>query len=197
MLTENNYERWSKLMRNSLKAKNKLGFIDGVITEPEGVKELKKWGIVNSMLVAWILNTIEPELRGSVSCAETAHQLWTDIRERFSVDNEPRIYELQAAFNSYKQEKQTVQDYYAKMKLMWDAIDEFEPLMECCCGGKSCKVIKALIEQRDKQRRRQFLMGLDAGRFGNVRSNILCMSPPPNLNAVFSMIIRCLNWFSY
>ncbi|KAL1214958.1 hypothetical protein V5N11_008737 [Cardamine amara subsp. amara] len=77
LLNENNYEMWSKLMRNALRAKNKLGFIDGVITKPkEGNKSIKLWGIVNSsMLVAWILNAIEPKLRGFISCLETAYEL--------------------------------------------------------------------------------------------------------------------------
>ncbi|KAL1223151.1 hypothetical protein V5N11_010472 [Cardamine amara subsp. amara] len=106
------------------------------------------------MLVVWILNAIEPKLRGSISCSETAYELWQNIQVRFSVGNEPRIYELQAAVNSCKQENQYVQDYFGKMKLMWDEIDEFEMILECCCGSSTYKVVKAFGEQRDKQRRR-------------------------------------------
>lgn len=48
-----NCERWAKLMRNALKAKNKLGFIDGLVTKPSSAAdEIKLWGIINSMLVA-------------------------------------------------------------------------------------------------------------------------------------------------
>ncbi|KAL1215347.1 hypothetical protein V5N11_009767 [Cardamine amara subsp. amara] len=34
MLTGTNYERWAKVMRNSLHAKNKLNFIDSLIQRP-------------------------------------------------------------------------------------------------------------------------------------------------------------------
>lgn len=56
-----------------------------------GEDEVKLWGMVNSMLVTWILNAIDTKLCGSVSCAETAFELWVELRARFSVGNEPRF----------------------------------------------------------------------------------------------------------
>ncbi|KAL1196691.1 hypothetical protein V5N11_025416 [Cardamine amara subsp. amara] len=65
-LNGNNYERWAKVMRNAFHAKNKLNFIDGILQRPSpGTDLYKLWGIINSMMVAWILNTIDPELRSS------------------------------------------------------------------------------------------------------------------------------------
>lgn len=77
ILTGTNYERWAKVMRNAFHAKNKLNFIDGLLQRPSpGTDHYKLWGIINSMMVAWILNTIDPELRSSVSCSDTAYDLW-------------------------------------------------------------------------------------------------------------------------
>jgi len=57
-------------VRTSLKSKNKLIFIDGSITKPDlkdGVitKEGKAWEMVNSMIVSWIVNVIDPKLHKS------------------------------------------------------------------------------------------------------------------------------------
>lgn len=191
LLNGSNYERWAKLLRNALRAKNKLGFIDGTVTRPKsGANELKLWGIVNSMLVAWILNTIEPKLRTSVSCYDTAFLLWESIRERFSVGNEPHIYELKASAAACKQENLSVQDYFGKIKLLWDDIEDYEPLSECCCGDSNCKVNKELRSKREREQKYQFLMGLDGSRYGTTRSNILCMTPPTSLASTFSMILQ-------
>lgn len=186
-----NYERWTKLMCNALKAKNKLGFIDGLIQKlSSGADEIKLWGIINSMLVAQILNTIEPKLRSSVSCADTAFQLWDSLKSQFSVGKDPRVYELKADLATFKQEGYFVQDYFGPMKLLWDDLIEYEPIPYCCCGRSDCKLIKILLDMRDSERKYQFLMGLDGNRFGTTRSSILCMKPSPNLESAFSMVLR-------
>lgn len=107
-------------MRNALKAKNKycVGSIDGLETKPSsGPDETKLWGIVNSMLVAWILNTIEPKLRSSVTCAaDTAFELWDGLRTRFSsLGNEPRVYELKTNVVAFKQDA-----YSCSSRLLWE-----------------------------------------------------------------------------
>ena len=53
LLKGNNYDEWLRSIRNSLRAKYKLGFIDGSIKEPALTSsDYDQWGIVNSMLVA-------------------------------------------------------------------------------------------------------------------------------------------------
>lgn len=48
-----NYEEWDRLMRNSLRPKKKLGFIDGMLMRPEDHSpDLEDWWMVNAMLVA-------------------------------------------------------------------------------------------------------------------------------------------------
>lgn len=39
LLTGDNYPIWSRTMKNALQAKNKLGFIEGSIKEPQGTGE--------------------------------------------------------------------------------------------------------------------------------------------------------------
>ncbi|XP_075492423.1 uncharacterized protein LOC142530471 [Primulina tabacum] len=83
-----NYEEWARAMRTALRAKKKFGFIDGSVTElPDDSTEQEDWWTVNSMLVSWILNTIEPALRSTITYVEIAKELWDDIKERLSVGN--------------------------------------------------------------------------------------------------------------
>lgn len=75
-----NYDLWEKAIKNSLRAKNKLGFIDGSITRPELKKgeepsvefQLKTsaWDTCNSMIISWLLNVIKPSLHSSVGYSQ-------------------------------------------------------------------------------------------------------------------------------
>lgn len=52
MLKGDNYEESSRSLRNNLRVKNKLGFIEGTIVVPDAkFSDYHQWGIVNSMFV--------------------------------------------------------------------------------------------------------------------------------------------------
>ena len=71
-----NYDEWARAMKNSLRARRKLGFIDRTITKlEEGSSVMEDWLTIQAMLVSWILNTIEPFLRTAMSYLETAKEL--------------------------------------------------------------------------------------------------------------------------
>ena len=81
-----NYDLWDKELRTALKAKNKLGFIDGRITKPtvsEGEESTtaNAWDMVNSMITSWIMNVIGPRLQGSIACVESTHEMWSNIQK--------------------------------------------------------------------------------------------------------------------
>jgi len=76
-----NYDEWAKAMRTSLRARRKRGFVEGTIKKPdEDSLEMEDWWTVQSMVVSWILNTIEASLRSTISYMENAKELWDDTK---------------------------------------------------------------------------------------------------------------------
>lgn len=88
--------------------------------------DLEDWWTMQSMLVSWILNTIEPTLRSAASYLENAKDLWQDLKERFSVANGPRIQRLKATLFECKQRGQTIVECYGKMKTLWDELLDYD-----------------------------------------------------------------------
>lgn len=178
-------------MRNALRAKKKLGFIDGTLQKPtDESPEIEDWWMVNSMSVAWVFNTIEPSLPLTVTYMENVQDLWEDLRQHFSIGNEPRVHQLKMDLAACKQHGQTVVTYYGQLKKMRDELANYEPLPVCGCGGCKCNITAALEKKREDERIHQFMMRLDDGVFGTASSNILSTEPLPNLNRVYAMIIQ-------
>ncbi|XP_078171460.1 uncharacterized protein LOC144565545 [Carex rostrata] len=191
VLKGENYDMWVKAMRNALRAKNKLGFIDGTVSQPKLEEpEADLWEICNSMLVSWMFNSIDSALQPSVAYFETAKELWDDLREHFSVGNAPRIYQLKADIAAAKQQGQSIVAYYTRLKSMWDELSSYSRVPVCKCGGCKCNVTTELFKQREDEKVHQFLMGLDDSVFGTVRTNILSMDPLPNLSKIYSMVVQ-------
>ncbi|XP_042984118.1 uncharacterized protein LOC122313306 [Carya illinoinensis] len=183
LLTTKNYITWSRSMRRALNIKNKLGFLESKISKPLDSDPLfLPWERCNDMIIAWLQNSVGPDLRPTIAHAETAAEVWSDLRERFSIKNAPRIFQLTKAVSSLTQDTDSVSIYYNKLKGYWDELEVYEPMPLCTCGS-----VKALMEYHHCHKVMQFLMGLQDS-YDAIRAQILLSDPLPSLNRVFSLI---------
>ena len=67
-LTEENYNTWSRAILISLDAKTKIGFVDGPMPKPQSPDHpcYTAWCKCNSMVLAWLFNSISKDLQPSV-----------------------------------------------------------------------------------------------------------------------------------
>lgn len=74
-LKGDNYNEWALEIDNALRAKKKMGFVDGTLAKPsEDSADLESWLSVNSMIVGWIRSSIEPKVRSTVTFITEAHK---------------------------------------------------------------------------------------------------------------------------
>lgn len=73
-------------------------------------------------------------------------------------------------------------EYYTKLKVLWDELDDHDDISECTYAAAT-KYVKKEVEKIH-----QFLMGLNVETYGNVCSQILNLEPLPPLSKVYSMI---------
>lgn len=129
LLKGDNYEEWSRSLRNNLRAKNKLGFIDGTIVAPDSTSpDFNQWGIVNSMLVAWIINTLDVSVRSTVRFPDDVKSLWDDLRDRYSLGNGPRILELKSQIVDCKQRGRPVVVYFGELRKLQDELASYNKI---------------------------------------------------------------------
>lgn len=87
-LASDNYASWSHAMVIALSMKNKLSFIDGTISWPQSSEDLlNHWVRNNNIVISWILNSISKEISASIIYSESAHDIWTDLNERYQQRN--------------------------------------------------------------------------------------------------------------
>lgn len=77
-----NYATWEQSAIMSLKYLNKLDFIDGRIEKPDNDSpDFPSLKIVNAMLCSWILNSLDPPVRATVSRLITdAKVMWDPLK---------------------------------------------------------------------------------------------------------------------
>ncbi|KAL0345251.1 UNVERIFIED_CONTAM: hypothetical protein Sradi_4356400 [Sesamum radiatum] len=189
LLTKTNYLTWSYAVKRALRAKMKLGFIDGTSMKPCVTDPFfEQWIRVDSMVTTWILNCISKEIVSSFMYAKSARTLWLDLEERYGECNGPLLYQLLREIASSTQGNKSVVDYFSRLRMIWDELDVLMPTPQCTCGC-TCGASKTAADQAVFIRLIQFLMGLSE-TFDHMRDQLLVMDPIPTVNKAYSMILR-------
>nr|KYP38660.1 hypothetical protein KK1_040091 [Cajanus cajan] len=135
LLKGDNYGSWSRAVTMALRAKNKLGFVDGSLPTPKKQDDIPNWQRCNDLVASWILNSVSPEIRPSILYVETAAQIWIDLKDRFSQSNAPKIYQLKQSISALKQDGMSVSLYFTQLKSLWDELSSIAPISSCICGN--------------------------------------------------------------
>jgi hypothetical protein len=77
-------------------------------SQKKDLSNLEDWWTMQSMLVSWVLNAVEPSLRSNILYQKNVKDLWEDIKERFSIENGPRIQQIKPELAKCQQTKMTI-----------------------------------------------------------------------------------------
>jgi len=186
-LTGDNYSSWRRAMIMALTAKNKLGFVTGTLplpNVPESDPLIFSWCRCNNMVLFWLINSVSKEIAASIIYIDSAAEMWTDLQDRFSHLNGPRVFQLQQKLSSLSQENDSVSTYFTTLKALWDELEHQESMPCCTCGAA-----KAIQAKHQRQYVYQFLIGLNES-YSHVRGQILLLDPLPPMNKVFSLVLQ-------
>lgn len=183
------YADWKRMMIISLSAKNKTCFVDGSLDKPTEVKTLKAWQRCNNMVTGWILRSLDAMTAKSVLHLMTAREIWKDLEERFGQSSTAQLYSIQQDLATISQENDDVGVFFTKMKVLWDELDNSNPLPCCECTGCTCNLTQKFLKIQQDQRLVQFLMKLKEG-YQQVRTNILMMPQLPPLSQAYRLVLQ-------
>ncbi|XP_061340934.1 uncharacterized protein LOC133287358 [Gastrolobium bilobum] len=136
LLSGSNFNSWHRGMPLALTAKNKLAFVDGSVPRPSSNDLLfPSWNRCNSMVISWIINSVTNEIADSLLYFTNAFDVWSDLKTRFSQAHGPRIFQLKQMISSLFQGSLDVNNYYTKLKSLWDECHDYALLPHCTCGA--------------------------------------------------------------
>ncbi|XP_074294236.1 uncharacterized protein LOC141622081 [Silene latifolia] len=175
----------------SLFSKNKTGFITGeVAAPPKTDKKYNQWVRVDLLVLRWILNSLEKNLRENLQYASSSKALWSEIIERYGQLNALELYDLKKDLSNVSQDNSTLIEYYSKLKCLWEIVDNLDPIPQCTCGVMSkcsCQLLKRLLDREAHAKLIQLLMGLNAG-YEHVQTTLLSMEPLPPINKALGLL---------
>jgi len=190
VFTGDNFDNWKRAVSIALSARHKLAFIDGSCDSPAPTSPLYGlWQRNNAMVLSWLLNSLNENIRNSVLYFDTAKALWEDLDGRFGQSNKARLFQVQKEFLCLTQGGLDIVTYCTKAKQLWDESRAVGGFPTCTCAKSECGVNGKLFNYSEEQRLIQFLMGLN-GSYTAVRGSILMMTPFPTISQAYSILVQ-------
>ena len=95
-LNGHNYLEWAQSIKLAIDGRGKIGHLTGEISKPAaGDPNLKKWQSENSLIIAWLINSMEPTIGKPHLFLPTAQDVWEVVRDLYSgLENSSQIFEL-------------------------------------------------------------------------------------------------------
>ncbi|CAO2835041.1 unnamed protein product [Amaranthus hypochondriacus] len=185
------YKGWKRSVSIALSGKNKMGFVDGSIKRSISNGSLAKaWDRVNDVVLGWLLGAVDEKIFKSVLWFKTAKEVWDNLEQRFGQSSSAQLFTVEEQLSkAIQSHDMTVEEFFTKMKGLWDEIDALDPLPTCSCLGCSCDLTQKTIKSQQRRRLIQFLMKLD-GKYQHTRSNILMMKELPNVAEAYSILTQ-------
>ncbi|KAK9085659.1 hypothetical protein Sjap_026070 [Stephania japonica] len=85
-----------------------------------------KWEAENSMIMSWLINSMDSSIGRTYLFLPTAHDIWTAVNETYSdLGNAGQWFELKTRLWRLKQGEKTVTQYYTDLKTLWQEVDMF------------------------------------------------------------------------
>ena len=112
-LNGSNFAQWKRSCEVSLSAKNKMPFVTGDYEKlVDDSPMLSLWERCNSIVISWILHSVDKDIASSIIYTPTAAQIWKDLSQRFSVNQGTKIYQLQKEMTNLSQGNFSVSAYH-------------------------------------------------------------------------------------
>ena len=183
-LNGDNYLRWSQSVRMYIRGRGKIGYLigDKPAPAPEDPTYMT-WDAENSMVMTWLVNSMEEDISSNYLCYSTAKELWDNVTQMYSdLGNQSQVYELTLKLGDIRQGEDSVTKYFNSLKRLWQDLDLFSD--HEWKSVEDASLYKRIVEDH---RIYKFLAGLNV-EFDEVRRRIIGRTPLPSIAEVFAEV---------
>ena len=95
-LNGHNYLEWAQFVKLAIDGRGKMGHLTGEISKPAaGDPNKKKWQSKNSLVIAWLINSMEPAIEKPHLFLPIAKDVLGAVRDLYlGLENSSQIFEL-------------------------------------------------------------------------------------------------------
>ncbi|RVW57281.1 hypothetical protein CK203_111284 [Vitis vinifera] len=185
-LNGHNYLQWSQSVLLFICGKGKDEYLLEKAVMPETTEPgFRKWKIENSMIMSWLINSMNNDIGENFLLFGTAKDIWDAAKETYSSsENTSELFQVESALHDFRQGEQSVTQYYNTLTRYWQQLDLFETHSWKCSDDAA--TYRQIVEQK---RLFKFFLGLNR-ELDDVRGRIMGIKPLPSLRELFRVVVE-------
>lgn len=124
-LNGNNFLQLSQSVLMVLRGRGKIGYFSGEIQRPN-LTDLAygNWELNYSIVMAWLINSMEPHISHTYLFLRTAKAIWDAVRENYSdLENASQVFEIKNKLKDIRQGNLDITEYYNVLQTLWLELD--------------------------------------------------------------------------
>ncbi|RVW62261.1 Retrovirus-related Pol polyprotein from transposon RE1 [Vitis vinifera] len=179
-LNGHNYLQWSQSVLLFICGKGKDEYLTGEAVMPETTEPgFRKWKIENSMIMSWLINSMNNDIGENFLLFGTAKDIWDAAKETYSSsENTSELFQVESALHDFRQGEQSVTQYYNTLTRYWQQLDLFETHSWKCSDDAA--TYRQIVEQK---RLFKFFLGLNRELDDKESDDGIKEQPAPTLDA--------------
>ena len=103
---------WSQSVKLFVQVKGKFGYLSRATVKPNrtrGATGSEKWEAENSMIMSWLVNSMEANLGMTYLVLPSAHAIWSAVNETYSdLGNAGQLFDIKTRLRKAKQGEKSV-----------------------------------------------------------------------------------------
>ncbi|XP_073109385.1 uncharacterized protein [Elaeis guineensis] len=112
------YLQWERSTRLLVQERGLEGYLTGTKKKPtNNEQDMAQWRMENSIVLAFLLNTMTPNVARSVQLLETAQEVWETVAQMFSQkQNSAQAFEIRSQLCQLRQGDLSITEYATELK---------------------------------------------------------------------------------
>ncbi|KAK3015319.1 hypothetical protein RJ639_006167 [Escallonia herrerae] len=179
-----NFLQWSRSVLLVIRGRGKMGYSTVEIHLPAlGDSTYANWELNNSIVMAWLINSMESHISRTYLFLRTAKAIWDAVNKNDSdLENASQVFEIKNKLKEMRQGNLEVTEYYNELQTLWQELDmHYEADWGDLEGNLKFK------RHLEKERLYEFLTGLNR-ELDEVRGRILGRRPLPSIDEAFAEV---------
>ncbi|XP_073104417.1 uncharacterized protein [Elaeis guineensis] len=179
------YLQWERSTRLLVQGRGLEGYLTGTKKKPaNNEQDMAQWRMENSVVLAFLLNTMTPNVARSVQLLETAQEVWETVAQIFSQkQNSAQAFEIRSQLRQLRQGDLSITEYATELKRLWSEADHYRNFAPQCSID-----VDGFQKYLEEERVQDFLYGLNP-EYESVRVQLLVRDILPSLGQVFSTVL--------
>ena len=126
-LNGKNFLQWLRATQMVICGRRKIGYVHDTIKKPkETDPTFHIWDANNSIIIAWLVNSMEENIGENYMYYSTAKELWDTVNRAFSdLENLAQMFELRDKVRNLRQGDMDVIQYFNIFNKLWQEIGMF------------------------------------------------------------------------